>query len=50
MAQKGAVLQVMMIIGEWVTRRRDEWNEHVSRKAPGRIVRTVRDNSPVFYG
>lgn len=32
-------------IGEWITRRRDKWNEHVSRMAPERIVRDVRDKS-----
>jgi hypothetical protein len=33
--------------GEWITRRRDEWNGHVSRMAPERIVRTAIDNTPV---
>jgi hypothetical protein len=33
-------------IGEWIRRRRDEWNEHVSRMAPESIVRSVGDNSP----
>jgi hypothetical protein len=26
--------------------RRDEWNQHVSRKAPERIVSAVRETSP----
>jgi hypothetical protein len=32
-------------IGEWITRRRNKWNQHVSRMAPERIVRDVRDKS-----
>jgi hypothetical protein len=30
--------------GEWITRTRDEWSEHVTRIAPERIVRAERDN------
>lgn len=33
-------------IGEWITRRRDERNEYVSRMAPERIARAVTDKSP----
>ncbi|KAJ4440338.1 hypothetical protein ANN_08477 [Periplaneta americana] len=33
-------------IGDWVNRRRKEWNHHVSRMAPDRIVRIARDNLP----
>jgi hypothetical protein len=33
-------------IGKWITWRREECNEHITRMAPERIVRAVRDNSP----
>ena len=33
-------------IGEWVERRRNEWNAHISRMATDRLVRTARDNIP----
>ncbi|KAJ4438702.1 hypothetical protein ANN_14649 [Periplaneta americana] len=34
-------------IGDWVHRRRKEWNHHVSRMTPDRTVRIARDNLPV---
>jgi hypothetical protein len=33
-------------IGEWIIRRRDEWNNHILRMALERLVRTVRDKPP----
>jgi hypothetical protein len=32
-------------IGERIKRRKHKWNENVSRMAPERIVRSIRDNS-----
>ena len=34
-------------IGDWVQRRRIEWNAHISRTNEDRIVRRVRDNEPI---
>ena len=34
-------------IGDWVQRRRIEWNAHISRMNEDRIVRRVRDNVPI---
>jgi hypothetical protein len=31
-------------IGEWITKRRYEWNQHVSKITPERVIRTVRGN------
>jgi hypothetical protein len=33
-------------IADWITRRRHEWNEHITRMNPQRIVRQARDNHP----
>jgi hypothetical protein len=33
-------------IAKWITRRRHEWNEHITRMSPQRIVRQVRENHP----
>lgn len=33
-------------IGDWVDRRRSEWNDHVSRMTSDRIARIARDNLP----
>jgi hypothetical protein len=33
-------------IADWITRRRYEWNEHITRMNPQRIVRQARDNHP----
>jgi hypothetical protein len=32
-------------IGEWVNKRREKWNYHISRKTGDRTVRVVRRNS-----
>jgi hypothetical protein len=37
-------------IGEWVKKRRQEWNNHISKITPDRIVRIVRDNFPKGKG
>jgi hypothetical protein len=37
-------------IGEWVNKRRKEWNNHISRMTEDSIVRAVRDNSPKGKG
>jgi hypothetical protein len=36
--------------GEWVNtcKRREEWNNHISRMTEDRTVRVLRDNSPVM--
>ena len=31
---------------QWTTRRRDEWNAHVERMTPNRLVRRARDVVP----
>lgn len=36
-------------ITEWVSRRRREWNDHISRMSEDRLVRRVRDNRPVGW-
>jgi hypothetical protein len=33
-------------IGEWILKRREEWDNHVSRMTEDRIVRVARDNIP----
>jgi hypothetical protein len=33
-------------IGDWVNKRREEWNNHISRMTEDRIVWVDRDNSP----
>jgi hypothetical protein len=33
-------------LGEGITRRREEWKEHISRMTAEKAIRTLRDNSP----